>query len=104
LIAAPDGKIWVNTTGNPGLAKAGSGDVLTGIIAGLIAQYPNDIADAVRAGVYLHGLAADCALADQTERTMIATDVIGALPRAFRSAQTIADDCDLVWIQRGATH
>ncbi len=103
LIAAPDGNIWVNTTGNPGLAKAGSGDVLTGIIAGLIAQNPNQVPDAVRAGVYLHGLAADCALAHQTERTMIATDVIGSLPQAFRAAQTSADDRDLVWIQRGAT-
>jgi NAD(P)H-hydrate epimerase len=99
LIAASDGKIWVNTTGNPGLAKGGSGDVLTGVIAGLIAQYPNQIVDAVRAGVYLHGLAADLALNGQTEKTMLATDVIAAFPKAFRAAGTLASDDGLVWLQ-----
>ena len=99
LIANPDGQIWVNTTGNPGLAKGGSGDVLTGMIAGMIAQYPQKIADAVRAAVYLHGLAADCALTQQTERTMLATDVVAALPQAFRLVQN-ADE--FTWIQGGA--
>jgi len=99
LIADPDGRIWVNTTGNPGLAKGGSGDVLTGMIAGMIAQYPQKIADAVRAAVYLHGLAADCALAAQTERTMLATDVIAALPQAFRLIQ---QNDEFTWIQGGA--
>ncbi len=99
LIANPDGRIWVNTTGNPGLAKGGSGDVLTGMVAGMIAQYPHQISDAVRAAVYLHGLAADCALTVQTERTMLATDVIASLPQAFRFAQQ-ADE--FTWIQGGA--
>ncbi len=99
LIADPDGHIWVNTTGNPGLAKGGSGDVLTGMIAGMIAQYPQKISDAVRAAVYLHGLAADCALTQQTERTMLATDVVAALPQAFRLVQN-ADE--FTWIQGGA--
>ena len=99
LVADPDGRIWVNTTGNPGLAKGGSGDVLTGMIAGTIAQYPNNISDAVRAAVYLHGLAADCALTAQTERTMLATDVIAALPQAFRLAQ---NPDEFTWIQGGA--
>jgi NAD(P)H-hydrate epimerase len=98
LIADGEGHLWVNTTGNPGLAKGGSGDVLTGIIAGLIAQYPNQIVEAVRAAVYLHGLAADCALDWQTERTMLATDVIAALPQAFRLA--VRRD-DFAWIQHG---
>ena len=99
LIADPDGHIWVNTTGNPGLAKGGSGDVLTGMIAGMIAQYPQQISDAVRAAVYLHGLAADCALTAQTERTMLATDVIAAFPQAFRLVQ---QNDKFTWIQGGA--
>lgn len=99
LIADPDGKIWINTTGNPGLAKGGSGDVLTGMIAGMIAQYPQRIPDAVRAAVYLHGLAADCALTAQTERTMLATDVIAALPQALRLIQ---QNDEFTWIQGGA--
>ncbi|HEX4664712.1 MAG TPA: NAD(P)H-hydrate dehydratase [Terriglobales bacterium] len=98
LIADGEGHLWVNTTGNPGLAKGGSGDVLTGMIAGFIAQYPNQIVEAVRAAVFLHGLAADCALDRQTERTMLATDVIAALPQAFRLA-TRRDD--FAWIQYG---
>jgi hydroxyethylthiazole kinase-like uncharacterized protein yjeF len=98
LISDGDGRLWVNTTGNPGLAKGGSGDVLTGMIAGLIAQYPNQVLDAVRAAVYLHGLAADCALNRQTERTMLATDVVAALPQAFRR---IERRDDLTWIQYG---
>ena len=99
LIADPDGNVWVNSTGNPGLAKGGSGDVLTGIIAGMIAQYPRQIPDAVRAAVYLHGLAADCALTAQTERTMLATDVIAAFPQAFRLTQ---QHDEFTWIQGGA--
>jgi len=99
LIADPEGNIWVNTTGNPGLAKGGSGDVLTGMTAGMIAQFPHQILDAVRASVYLHGLAADCALATQTERTMSATDVIAAFAQAFRAAQ---EPDEFTWIQGGA--
>ncbi|HUB51145.1 MAG TPA: NAD(P)H-hydrate dehydratase, partial [Terracidiphilus sp.] len=58
LIAHPNGRVAVNTTGNPGMAKGGSGDLLTGMIAGLLAQYPHDAARAVEAAVYLHGLSA----------------------------------------------
>jgi len=102
LIADPDGNIWVNTTGNPGLAKGGSGDVLTGIIAGLMAQHPKQIVDAARAGVYLHGLAADAALFTQTEETMLASDVIAALPSAFRMARK--PDDQFTWVQYGDSH
>jgi NAD(P)H-hydrate epimerase len=98
LIADPEGNVWVNTTGNPGLAKGGSGDVLTGMIAGLIAQFPDRIVDAVRAAVYLHGLAADFALLGETENTMLATDVIAKLPAAFRDAQRSKDR--FTWLQR----
>ena len=99
LIADSSGNIWVNTTGNPGLAKGGSGDALTGMIAGLIAQHPDRIVDAVRAGVYLHGLAGDAALSIQTEETMLASDVIAALPSAFRLVRKPADE--FTWIQYG---
>jgi ADP-dependent NAD(P)H-hydrate dehydratase / NAD(P)H-hydrate epimerase len=100
LIADGQGNIWVNTTGNPGLAKGGSGDALTGIVTGLIAQHPERIVEAVRAGVYLHGLAADMALATQSEETMLTSDVIAALASAFRVARKPRNE--FTWVQRGA--
>ena len=87
LIAHPDGRIAVNTTGNPGLAKGGSGDVLTGIVAAMLAQYGKNgehVAEAVEAAVYLHGLAADLAVASGDEHTLLATEVCDHLARAFR--------------------
>jgi NAD(P)H-hydrate epimerase len=85
LIAHPDGTVAVNTSGNPGMAKGGSGDLLTGLIAGLMAQYPEDRARAVEAAVYLHGLAADLAVREADEHTLLATDSLAYLARAFRS-------------------
>ncbi len=84
IIAHPDGRVAVNTTGNPGMAKGGSGDVLTGLIAGLLAQHPAEPALAVEAAVYLHGLAADFAVRAGDEHTLLATDGIAQLSRAFR--------------------
>ena len=84
LIAHPDGRIAVNTTGNPGMAKGGSGDLLTGLVAGLVAQHPADAAAAVEAAVYLHGLAADMAVHQGDEHTLLATDSLQQLSRAFR--------------------
>jgi len=84
LIAHPDGRVAVNTSGNPGMAKGGSGDLLTGLIAGLLAQHPGDPAHAVEAAVYLHGLAADLAVRAGDEHTLLATDSLGYLARAFR--------------------
>jgi NAD(P)H-hydrate epimerase len=84
LIAHPDGRVVVNTTGNPGMAKGGSGDLLTGLIAGLIAQYPAEPARAVEAAVYLHGLAGDFAVRDADEHTLLATDILDQLSQAFR--------------------
>jgi hypothetical protein len=57
LIAHPDGQVAINTTGNPGMAKGGSGDLLTGLVAGLLAQFPTQANQAIEAAVYLHGLA-----------------------------------------------
>jgi len=84
LIAQPDGTVWVNTTGNPGMATGGTGDILTGMVAGLIAQNPERIAEAVIAAVHLHGLAGDVARESMGEYSLIATDLVKALPEAFR--------------------
>ncbi len=83
LIAQPDGTVWVNTTGNPGMATGGTGDILTGMVAGLIAQNPQHIAEAVIAAVHLHGLAGDVARESMGEHSLVATDLIKALPEAF---------------------
>ena len=96
LIAHPDGRIAVNTTGNPGLAKGGSGDILTGIVAAMLAQFPDDVAEAVEAAVYLHGLAADLAVQHRDEKTLLATDVIGGLSEAF--GYRTADEDGMTWI------
>jgi NAD(P)H-hydrate epimerase len=91
LIAQPDGTIWVNTTGNPGMATGGTGDILTGMVAGLIAQHPDRIADAVIAAVHLHGLAGDVARESMGEHSLVATDLLGALPEAFRRTREAAE-------------
>ncbi len=102
LIAHPDGSIAVNTTGNPGMAKGGSGDILTGIVAAMLAQYardrsPNSVARAVEAAVYLHGLAADLAVLEQDEHTLLATDTVSHLCNAFRFR--FKDKAGYLWIQ-----
>ncbi len=106
LIAHPDGRLAVNTTGNPGMAKGGSGDLLTGMIAGLLAQYPHDAARAVEAAVYLHGLASDLAVCEADEHTFLATDCLAHLARAFGSRSHRIDEgaqAGYVWLQ-GALH
>jgi NAD(P)H-hydrate epimerase len=97
LIAHPDGRIAVNTSGNPGMAKGGSGDILTGIVAAMLAQYPEKAAEAVEAAVYLHGLSADFALLEQNEHTLLPTDTLSHLFRAFRFQSR--DHHGYVWIQ-----
>jgi NAD(P)H-hydrate epimerase len=97
LIAHPDGRIAINTTGNPGMAKGGSGDILTGIIAALLAQHPDHPAEAVEAAVYIHGLAADFALREQDEHTLLATDTIDHLFRAFLFRSR--DEAGYVWLE-----
>ncbi len=83
LIAEPDGHVWVNTTGNPGMATGGTGDILTGMIAGMIAQFPDDIVRAVCAAVYLHGRAGDIARDEVGEHSLVATELLRFLPEAF---------------------
>jgi ADP-dependent NAD(P)H-hydrate dehydratase / NAD(P)H-hydrate epimerase len=99
LIAHPDGSVAVNTTGNPGMAKGGSGDVLTGVIAGLLAQYPKDAARAVEAAVDLHGLAADLAVNAGDEHTLLATDTLREFSRAYRFRS--CGENGYVWLQGG---
>ncbi len=100
IVAHPDGRLAINTTGNPGLAKGGSGDILTGVVAAMLGQYGihdgDDPAAAVEAAVYLHGLAADFAVAGQNEHTLLATDVIDHLWKAFRFR---AEGDDFTWLQ-----
>jgi NAD(P)H-hydrate epimerase len=84
LIAHPNECVAVNTTGNPAMAKGGSGDTLTGLIASILAQHPGDGASAVEAAVYLHGLAADLAVREFDEHTLLATDSLRFFSRAFR--------------------
>jgi NAD(P)H-hydrate epimerase len=96
LVAHPDGRVAVNTTGNPAMAKGGSGDILTGIVAAMLAQYPEDAARAVEAAVYLHGLAADFAARAMDEHTVLATDTVAHLSDAFR--YRVKDEDGLTWV------
>ena len=84
LTVHPDGTAWVNPTGNPGMATGGTGDILTGMIAGFVAQNPEHVFEAVVAAVFLHGLAGDVARDSVGEYSLIATDLITALPEAFQ--------------------
>jgi NAD(P)H-hydrate epimerase len=86
IIALPDGAAWVNPTGNPGMAAGGTGDILTGMTAGVIGQMPNNVPLAAVAAVYLHGLAGDVAAETMGEHSLVATDLLAALPEAFRRA------------------
>jgi len=85
-IALPDGSVYFNSTGNPGMATGGSGDVLTGIVTALLAQgYP--AAQAALLGVYVHGLAGDLAAREIGETGLIAGDLINYLPYAFKKLE-----------------
>src|SRR5271169_1670790 len=90
LVARPDGEVWVNTTGNPGMATGGTGDILTGMVAGMIAQHSKDAFLAVLAAVHLHGLAGDVTRERVGEHSLVATDLLQGLPEAFRRTQEMA--------------
>jgi NAD(P)H-hydrate epimerase len=84
ILATPSGNAYVNTTGNPGMATGGTGDVLTGILAGLTAQFGiDDWARVLCLGVYLHGLAGDIAASRVGQVPLIASDLVGAIPEAY---------------------
>jgi ADP-dependent NAD(P)H-hydrate dehydratase / NAD(P)H-hydrate epimerase len=86
IIAFPDGGAWVNPTGTPAMATGGTGDVLAGMIAGLIGQYVADPRGAVLAAVYLHGLAGEIGARELGDKCLIATDLLRYLPEAMRAA------------------
>jgi ADP-dependent NAD(P)H-hydrate dehydratase / NAD(P)H-hydrate epimerase len=90
LVVQPDGETWVNTTGNPGMSTGGTGDILTGMVAAMIAQHPRDVTMAVCAAVHLHGLAGDVMREIVGEHSMVATDLLRGLPDAFDRAQRAA--------------
>jgi NAD(P)H-hydrate epimerase len=91
LVVRPDGEAWVNTTGNPGMSTGGTGDILTGMVAGMIAQHTNDAFAGTMAAVHLHGLAGDVMRESMGEHSLVATDLLRGLPEAFRRAQKAAD-------------
>jgi NAD(P)H-hydrate epimerase len=84
IIAAPDGQAFINPTGNPGMAKGGTGDVLTGMISGFLAVCRNPLHSCIL-GVYIHGLAGDIGASEIGENSLIATDIIDKIPAAFFS-------------------
>ncbi|MCD8282437.1 MAG: bifunctional ADP-dependent NAD(P)H-hydrate dehydratase/NAD(P)H-hydrate epimerase, partial [Prevotella sp.] len=82
-VCCPDGEVYINSTGNAGMATAGAGDVLTGILAGLLARGYNRT-EACMLGVYIHGLAGDIARDVLGEESLVAGDIIKYLPEAFK--------------------
>ena len=86
VIAAPDGRLAVNPTGNSGMAKGGSGDILSGMAVSLLGQGLEPFAACCTA-VYLHGLAGDLAARDKTERSMLPTDLLERIPDAVREIE-----------------
>ena len=87
VTATPDGRAYLNSTGNPGMATVGSGDILTGIISGLWAQGMT-AGTASYAGVYLHGLAGDLARRRYGERSVVAQDLAAYLAEAVRQVES----------------
>src|SRR5579864_2173762 len=100
IVAKPDAEAWINPTGNPGMATGGTGDILTGIVAGMLAQNPQRTFQAVLAAVYLHGLAGDIACEHLGEQALVATDLVKALPEAFRRVRVEAGQ---KWVKLGAS-
>jgi NAD(P)H-hydrate epimerase len=90
IIAFPDGGVWINPTGSPAMGTGGSGDVLTGMISGFLAQFPDRPKEAVAAAVYLHGLAGEVGARAVGEKSLIATDLLKYLSDAVSLAAAIA--------------
>jgi NAD(P)H-hydrate epimerase len=92
VIATPAGKLYINNTGNPGMATGGTGDILAGMMGRFVAGWKHqadrenslDLDDYLAAAVYLHGLAGDVAAENESMESMIATDLLTYLPKAFK--------------------
>ena len=91
VIAFPDGRVWINPTGSPAMGTGGSGDILTGLIAGFLAQFPKVPDVAVAAAVYLHGLAGEIGARALGEKCLIATDILEYLPDAMEECADVSD-------------
>ena len=90
VIGLPDGNVWINPTGTPAMGTGGTGDVLTGMIAGFLAQFPKQPELAVGAAVYLHGLAGQFAAKVTGEKSFIATDILQYLPKAMEACADVS--------------
>jgi hydroxyethylthiazole kinase-like uncharacterized protein yjeF len=91
VIAFADGRAWINPTGTPAMGTGGTGDVLTGLIAGFLAQFPRRPDEAVAAAVYLHGLAGQIGARALGEKCLIATDILKYLPDAMEECAKVPD-------------
>jgi hydroxyethylthiazole kinase-like uncharacterized protein yjeF len=91
LLAFPDGQVWINPTGSPAMATGGTGDILTGMIAGFLAQFPLQPEQAIAAAVYLHGLAGEIGAREMGEKCLIATDLLRYLPAAMEQCAHVQD-------------
>jgi hydroxyethylthiazole kinase-like uncharacterized protein yjeF len=91
LLAFPDGRVWINPTGSPAMATGGTGDILTGLIAGFLAQFPREPEQAIAAAVYLHGLSGEIGAAELGEKCLIATDLLRYLPAAMEQCAHFPD-------------
>jgi NAD(P)H-hydrate epimerase len=85
VIAFPDGRAWINPTGTPAMAAGGTGDILTGLAAGMLAQFPDRAEQALIAAVWLHGMAGEIAASEVGEKCLVATDLLRWLPAAMRA-------------------
>lgn len=97
LVVGQDGEAWVNATGNPGMATGGTGDILTGMVAGMIAQHSKQSFVAVLAAVHLHGLSGDVMREKVGEHSLVATDLLQGLPEAFRSVRNKSREKLVSW-------
>ncbi len=89
VIAFADGRVWINPTGTPALGTGGSGDILTGLISGFLAQFPRQPDEAVAAAIYLGGLAAEIGVRTLGEKCLIATDILKYLPQAMEECAAV---------------
>jgi NAD(P)H-hydrate epimerase len=90
VLAFPDGRVWINPTGTPAMGTGGTGDILTGLIAGFLAQFPQKPDEAVAAAVYLHGLAGEIGARALGEKCLIATDILQYLPAAMEECADVS--------------